>query len=417
MTHLRELWEGVSLSGDYTLEQWLRGDDGAAFFRTSLDSDGRRAVVKLVPESADGGASQLDLWQRTRHLRHPNLVELLDCGRADLSGEIVLYAVFESPDDTLASALSQAPLTPLEAREVLDAVLDTLRYLHQQGLVAGALDPDHIVAVGDRIKISSDGLREADGPSACAEDVRALGELWRQALMPASPESAEIVAHAEDPNPLTRWNLAEIGAALSASPVAVPPIVTPPVPVPPVVAPAVVVPLAAVHEDPPVLPRPHPRTPEPAAPHGFPKWIFVGAAGVLLLILGLNLRRPAEVATRAADVSIPRETPVPVPVPAPAPPAKASVRTVPKPSPASGAMMWRVIAFTYRTRDAAAKKVQQLNQYHPGLHAAIFTPRDQRGYYLVALGGRMTHEDAVRLQRSARGKGLPRDLYVQNYLD
>jgi hypothetical protein len=27
----------------------------------------------------------------------------------------------------------------------------------------------------------------------------------------------------------------------------------------------------------------------------------------------------------------------------------------------------------------------------------------------------MTYEDAVRLQRSARDKGLPRDLYVQNY--
>jgi hypothetical protein len=417
MTHLRERWEGVSLSGDYTLEQWLGGDDGAAFFHTSLASDGRRAVVKLVPESAPGGAAQLDLWQRTRHLRHPNLVELLDCGRADLSGEIVLYAVFEAPDDTLASALSQAPLTQQEAREVLDVVLDTLRYLHQQSLVIGALDPGHIVAVGDRIKLSSDSLREAHGPSACAEDVRALGELWRQVLMPASPESAEIVGHAEDPNPMTRWTLAEIGAALHAAPVVVATVAAPPIVAPPVAVSPVTVPAVAVHEDPPVLPPPHPRTPEPAVPHAFPKWIFVGAAGVLLLILGLNLRRPAEVATRAADVPIPRETPVPVPLSAPAPPAKAAVRTVPKPSPVSGATMWRVIAFTYRTRDAAAKKVQQLNQYHPGLHAAVFTPREQRGYYLVALGGRMTHEDAVRLQRSARGKGLPRDLYVQNYLD
>jgi hypothetical protein len=77
--------------------------------------------------------------------------------------------------------------------------------------------------------------------------------------------------------------------------------------------------------------------------------------------------------------------------------------------------MWRVIAFTYRTRDAAAKKVHQLNQHHPDLHATVFSPRERRGYYLVSLGGRMTREDAVRLQRSAKGKGLPRDLYVQNY--
>jgi eukaryotic-like serine/threonine-protein kinase len=51
------------------------------------------------------------------------------------------------------------------------------------------------------------------------------------------------------------------------------------------------------------------------------------------------------------------------------------------------------------------------------MSASVFSPKGQRGYYLVALGGRMTHDDAVRLQRSARGKGLPRDLYVQNYSD
>jgi hypothetical protein len=77
--------------------------------------------------------------------------------------------------------------------------------------------------------------------------------------------------------------------------------------------------------------------------------------------------------------------------------------------------MWRVIAVTYRTREAAAKKADQLNQYHPGINAAVFVPKDH--YFLVALGGRMSHEDAVRLQRTARGKGLPRDLYVQNYSD
>jgi hypothetical protein len=78
--------------------------------------------------------------------------------------------------------------------------------------------------------------------------------------------------------------------------------------------------------------------------------------------------------------------------------------------------MWRVIAFTYRTRDAAARKAHQLNQDHPGLNAAVFRPEDSGGYYLVSLGGRMTHDEAVHLQHSARGKGLPRDLYVQNYL-
>jgi hypothetical protein len=139
----------------------------------------------------------------------------------------------------------------------------------------------------------------------------------------------------------------------------------------------------------------------------FPKWIFVGAAGVLLLIAGLNLPRSAGVATQppVASVPPPAETPV---VAAPA---------APQPTAAAGQEMWRVIAFTYRSRSAAAKRVELLNQHHPELNAAVFSPNERKGYHLVALGGRMTHEAALRLQRNARGKGLPRDLYVQNYLE
>jgi hypothetical protein len=383
MTHLRERWEGVCLSGKYTLEQWLGGNDNAAFFQTTLAPDGSRAVVKLAPEAVVEGAGPLDLWHRTRQLRHPNLVELLDCGRADHGGETVLYAVFESPDETLADAIGRSPLSPQESREVLDAVLDALRYLHAQGLVLGALDADHIVAVGDRIKLSTGAVRDAETSSAYREDVRLLGELWRQTLMSASPKSSEIAAHAADPDPQARWTLAEIGAALDYVPV----ISEPPVCEPPVVP-----------NDAPGPPPSYRR----AARYRFPtKWIFAGAAAVVLLIFGLNRPRLSSVAgqSRVVSVSPPAATPAPEP----------------KPSPVGGRENWRVIAFTYRTRDAAAKKVEQLNQNHPGLNAAVFSPKDRRDYYLVSLGGRMTHEEAVQLQHSARGKGLPRDLYVQNY--
>jgi hypothetical protein len=402
MTHLREHWEGASLSGEYTLEQWLDGDDNAAFFQASVAPDGRRVVVNLVPESVFGGAARLELWHRTRQLRHPNLIELLDCGRADHRGEVVLYAVFESHDETLAAALSQSPLDPQESREVLDSVLDALRYLHSQGLVLGTLDPDHIVAVGDRIKLSTGSLRYADTASAYRKDVRLLGELWQQALMPASPKSAEIAAHAAEPNAEARWTLAEISDALDPPDPTVPPISiaadsAPPVSIPPVV------PADAL--SPPPLDR---RTLEPATAHPFPKWILAGAAGVVLLILGLHWTRPSETTrqSRVATVSRATETRVPLPKTA-----------APKPSSPAGKEIWRVIAFTYRGRDAAAKKVQQLNQLHPGLNATVFSPQGKNGYYLVSLGGRMTHQEAVRLQRTERGKGLPRDLYVQNYAE
>ena len=449
MTHLRENWEGVSLAGNYTLEQSLGGDEHAAFFQTLPDPDGHRAVVKLVPEAAVEGAPPLDLWHRIRQLRHPNLVELLDFGRADHLGQIVFYAVFESPDETLASALSRSPLDPQESREVLDSVLDALRYLHAQGLVIDVLDADHVLAVGDRIKLSTSSLRYADTSSAYREDVRLLGRLWQQHLMNASPKSATLAAHAADPNPQTRWTLAEISAALGqfipaqsipAQPVpAAPPppplrVASPapemPAPAPPVLAPPISVPPVSVtpaapaiaRNDTPTRPSSQRPTSERAATYRFPKWIFVAAAGVLLLILGLLRPRPAGVATRpsVASKELPAVAPAPAALPPKAAPSEgtapsAAVPDIPKPSPTAGREMWRVIAFTYRTRVAAEKKVQQLNQYHPGLNATVFSPNGRSGYYLVSLGGRMTHEAAIRVQRSARGKGLPRDLFVQNY--
>jgi len=421
MIHLQEQWEGVCLSQDYTLERCLGGDDNAAFFQTSLAPDGRRAVVKVVPESVVDGAALLELWHRTRQLRHPNLIELLDCGRADHCGETVCYAVFEASDDTLTAALSRSPLDRQEAREVLDSVLDALRYLHAQGLVLGALDTDHIVAVGDRIKLSTDSLRDAAASSAYRKDVRLLGNLWQQALMSASPKSSEIAAHAADPNPQTRWTLAEISAALNA-PL---PTVPPPAPPPPVASPVSVPPLAVAPVSvPPVVVRRNSADTAPSTRRGvehatlrrFPKWIFVGAAGVLLLIAGLNRPRSAGVATQSpvASVSVPAETPVRAPLPKAAAPEVAAP-AIPRPTAAGGKEMWRVIAFTYRSQSAAAKRVELLNQHHPELNAAVFSPNERKGYHLVALGGRMTHEAAIRLQRTARGKGLPRDLYVQNY--
>ncbi len=82
-----------------------------AFFESAPGSDGRRFVVKLVREYSVGSAARLAMWQRTRQLRHPNLLELLNCGRAELAGEIALYAVFEAADDTLTcGAETVAPL-------------------------------------------------------------------------------------------------------------------------------------------------------------------------------------------------------------------------------------------------------------------------------------------------------------------
>jgi cell division protein FtsN len=147
----------------------------------------------------------------------------------------------------------------------------------------------------------------------------------------------------------------------------------------------------------------------------FPRWILFGTGLFLLLLFILNRPRHAEVVAAPRNVPAPAPVEAPPPTPAPRSPVAAPPQpSAPKPSSVEGRAIWRVIAFTYRTNAAAEKKVQQLNQYQPGLNATVFSPKGQV-YYLVSLGGRMTREDAVRLQHTARSKGLPRDLYVQNY--
>jgi hypothetical protein len=389
MNQLREHWEGVSLPGDYLLERWLSGDDAAGFFETLLASDGSRAVVRLVRESEVDSDAQLALWQRTRQLRHPNLCELLDCGRAELSGDVVLYAIFEHADDTLAAALSLSPLSEPEAREVLEAVHGAVSYLQGQGLAHAALDADHVVAVGDRIKLSSDLLRQVEAGAPYIDELRAF---WYKISPSTLARSADIFAQV-----LGLESRAGTRAAPGPASVEIPPM--------------------ADDAAGPALEL------SPPEPHRFPKWVLVGAAGVVLLILGLNLRRDPEAAAPPPAGSTPRPAPIAAAVP-PVPKASPITETIPKTphhaaaQPATaGKAMWRVIAFAYRTRAGATKKAEQVNRRHPDLEARVFSPKERKGYYLVSLGGRMTRDDALRRQKKARAEGLARDVYVQNYLD
>jgi hypothetical protein len=357
MFDLRELTEGSSLAGVYTLEHSIRNDGTGTFF-SAYDAQGERVLMKLTPDSGPDSEQQLAAWQRSRHLRHEHLLQLRDCGRTYAGGVNHIYAVFEYPDDVVASALGQGPLNEEEASGVVKAALSGLRYLHAQGMVHSGLDADHVVAVGESVKLAADSLHESLAPEDRAQDYRQLKELARQLRAP---------------HPADEMLLAEIDQAIA--------------PYSPVTSPALAPPLR--HRD-----------QEGSEPKTFPKWIFAGIAALLLLILAFNLRG--------------RKDGVPVPAPS----APTVERVAPLPAPAAAQPVqpaWRVIAFTYGSRDAASKKASQVNRRWPDLNASVFVPKDRKGYYLVALGGRMKHEEATRLQRKARSLGLPRDTYVQNY--
>jgi eukaryotic-like serine/threonine-protein kinase len=440
MVDLKALGEGMSLGGVYTLERCLQDNRTGTFFEV-LTRDGERLLAKLVPEQDPDAERQFATWQRTRHLRHPHLLHLTDVDSTDVAGDTYFYGVFEYPDDLLNVALEQGPISEAETRGVLEAALAALRYLHGQGMVHGAVDPDHIVAIGEQIKLSTDALRESEDLDGCLEDVRQLGELVRslRAPEPLSEPLATVVRHATAADPRQRWTLAEIARVIDAHPA--PPIPTPLPPVDAPVAPAIPEPVSSAASEPassapgPVQPRmPEPVPPilspvelgmvEPLPPvhsetdartqGGFPKWIIAGMAILLLSILMLNLRHKTDApnsaaVTPAAQAAVRPVTPSgAITTPAPAAPSPAVV-------PPSARGNWRVIAFTFRSREMAAKKAKQLNEKWTDLGAKVFAPKGHREYYLVALGDWMTREEAERVQRKVRRIGLPRDTYVQNY--
>lgn len=75
---------------------------------------------------------------------------------------------------------------------------------------------------------------------------------------------------------------------------------------------------------------------------------------------------------------------------------------------------WRVVAFTYNRQEQAQKKASSLEHQHPDLGPAVFSPTGQAPW-LVTIGGALDREAAYALARKARGLGLPRDTYAQNY--
>jgi len=439
MVELKQVGEGLSLGGVYTLEHWIRGDGAGSFF-AARTGEGERLLVKVAPDSGQAAEDQLALWQRARQLRHAHLLYVRDAGRTEIGGAGYVYGVFENPDEVLSSAIEQEPLSREDTRTVLEAALSALRYLHSQGLVHASVDAQHVVAVGETVKLTTDSLRESDDLEGHAEDVRQLGVLVQtlRAPEPLDDTMATIVRHATEPDARNRWTLAEIDRELRNAPVTEPPApvtaepepviaaesVPAPSPVMPVVAAEPVVPPAPTLPPTPTLPAPvHHRDAGAASPGGFPKWIFAGVAALLLFILVANLRRKPESsqAPRPAQPGVERVAPPPSKLPERPARSEAAREVEPKPSPlvpasTGGRAMWRVIAFTYTSRELASQKAKQVNERWPEMRAGVFSPKDKRGYYyLVALGGRMNRVEASRLQRKARGLGLPRDTYVQNY--
>jgi TonB family protein len=246
-------WEGQVVNEEFSLVRYLGGSEHSAVFLTKrADREPQEVAIKLTLANAEDPELQLSWWELAAKLSHPNLLRLFQRGRCELDGTELLYVVTEYAEESLAQIIPYRALTPAEARDTLQPVLDVLAYIHGKGFVHGHIKPANILAVGDQIKISSDGLcgtgessrvlgkpsiytapEIADGGGVLpASDIWSLGITLVEALTQSPPawsvaEQAEpvlpenlpqpffdIASHCLRRNPQQRWTVAEIAARL-----------------------------------------------------------------------------------------------------------------------------------------------------------------------------------------------------------
>ncbi len=157
-------WQGQMVDGRFALEQYLGGSEQTAVFLTRFPAAATgKAAIKLVLASTVDSEAALANWKRAAQLSHPHLMPVLDGGRTSLSGQQLLFVVTEFAEENLAQVIPQRALTVAEVDAMLRPTLAALAYLHDHGLVHGHVRPANVMAVGDQLKLSSDGVRPAGG--------------------------------------------------------------------------------------------------------------------------------------------------------------------------------------------------------------------------------------------------------------
>lgn len=263
MIEVQRYLQGQVVDRRFPLLEYLGGTEHSSVFLTEYEyaeGKSRKAAIKLVEALPGHAEEQLIRWRLAAKFSHPNLLRLFEMDRCKVDGASMLYVVMEYAEEDLADTLLERPLTAAEVRDLLDAMVDVLGYIHSKGFVHGHVQPSNIMAIGDRVKISSDGICRIDesterrngqsrysapecatGAPTPASDIWSLSAMIVECLagpleklqgasnegisLPADLPAPflEIARHSLIQDPKRRWDVTEIKARLQRKVTAEPP--------------------------------------------------------------------------------------------------------------------------------------------------------------------------------------------------
>lgn len=178
-----ELVGGI-LAGKYRLDAFLRPGRFGDFWKGTRLVDGSPVAVKLLKLSLVSDPRAARRFEREAkvlaHLRHPNLLRVLDHGA---TGEGVAFVVTEPHAGRLLSDdISELSLSLDRVCHIAAQIADVLNHAHTKGIIHRGLEPDAILVVQeradpDRVKVQDFGLAHIGKSELVEEGVPSLTQV------------------------------------------------------------------------------------------------------------------------------------------------------------------------------------------------------------------------------------------------
>jgi beta-lactam-binding protein with PASTA domain/tRNA A-37 threonylcarbamoyl transferase component Bud32 len=155
---------GRLIDGRYQVRSRIaRGGMATVYLATDLRLDRRVAIKVMHGHLADDSQYKARFIQEARsaaRLAHPNVVNVYDQGQDAETAYLVMEYL---PGITLRDLLQEHHiLTPVQAMDIMEAVLSGLAAAHRNGIVHRDLKPENVLLADDgRIKIGDFGLARA----------------------------------------------------------------------------------------------------------------------------------------------------------------------------------------------------------------------------------------------------------------